>query len=711
MNNKQRKRQRDIKNKLMAAISMLLVSSIMMVSSTYAWFTLSTAPEVTGINTAVGANGNLEMALLPLTGDANAITTGTQDSTKVLKERNVTWGNLVDLSDNAYYGLNTITLYPAELNAIKDAAKNPTELAASMLNTPEYGSDGRISQLVDNTVTGTYGGTSFPQNDNFGVRAVGTANGMTARQLAYRNYRSAANTAMSQAKTAAAASLNSKGSALASIAIKRAASPDETYTQAEIQTLLDAVDNLLGKEGQTGVLQYIETAYRQNIIAMGASAAASLSDDQFTTLQTAVTEAPSLTEAVNALPEAASAFTAVIQEPITKLNGTMTNVQTAKTNLNNLLSQLKQTSESATATWDQLHPSLILLADPDQMVINGVNATEFKQNVDQIINSALTTGLIVTVGSGGGAYADVADHCGDYTASITLTNIQYGGITVGSLPATMKTATGVTPAVYLSQVGNAVTNGGAPGNEGSESLPISDLYGYVIDLAFRTNAAASNLKLQREAVGRIYNGETEGSEETMGHGSTMTFTATTNDFTADEMTKLMKAIRIVFFDPDTKAVMATAKLDTANATSNNDTTVTAEMYLYKKTAAGTTYVQEDYSAGSGKTYYTREGDNYSEAASPETALSGSLYVRQTVPAGEQPLADNVITALPQNTAKKVSVLVYLDGNEVTNGDVAATAPTSMTGTMNLQFASSATLVPMEYTPLTHQQAAAGGEGA
>ena len=61
----QAKRKQDIKTKLMAAIAMLLVSSIMMVSSTYAWFTLSTAPEVTGIQTAVGANGNLEMALLP----------------------------------------------------------------------------------------------------------------------------------------------------------------------------------------------------------------------------------------------------------------------------------------------------------------------------------------------------------------------------------------------------------------------------------------------------------------------------------------------------------------------------------------------------------------------------------------------------------------------------------------------------------------------
>ena len=53
-----------IRKKLYSALAMLLVSSIMMVSSTYAWFVLSTAPEVTGIQTQVGANGALEIALL-----------------------------------------------------------------------------------------------------------------------------------------------------------------------------------------------------------------------------------------------------------------------------------------------------------------------------------------------------------------------------------------------------------------------------------------------------------------------------------------------------------------------------------------------------------------------------------------------------------------------------------------------------------------------
>ena len=58
-----------------------------------------------------------------------------------------------------------------------------------------------------------------------------------------------------------------------------------------------------------------------------------------------------------------------------------------------------------------------------------------------------------------------------------------------------------------------------------------------------------------------------------------------------------------------------------------------------------------------------------------------------------------IMPLTQNTAHALSALVYLDGYHVGNEDVAATASTSMTGKMNLQFSSSAALVPMEYAEL------------
>lgn len=54
--------------------------------------------------------------------------------------------------------------------------------------------------------------------------------------------------------------------------------------------------------------------------------------------------------------------------------------------------------------------------------------------------------------------------------------------------------------------------------------------------------------------------------------------------------------------------------------------------------------------------------------------------------------------LPQSTQTEMSVLVYLDGEYVENADV-ATGTQSLTGNMNLQFASSAELKPMEYSDL------------
>ena len=58
------------------------------------------------------------------------------------------------------------------------------------------------------------------------------------------------------------------------------------------------------------------------------------------------------------------------------------------------------------------------------------------------------------------------------------------------------------------------------------------------------------------------------------------------------------------------------------------------------------------------------------------------------------------------TGIKIYVSNYIEGEDVviqndrlTNADVSATGSSSMTGKLNLQFASSATLVPMEYKNL------------
>ena len=166
-----------LRNKLIAAISMLLVSSIMMVSSTYAWFTLSTAPEVKNISTTVAGNGSLEIALMPTDGLLSSITAGAVGSTATLKEKNVKWGNQVDLSDAAY-GLSAISLNPAQLNYAKPEGAAEGTAAVFVPGKPlaiaKYGFDGRIAGLDAQNVgiKSKANGDGFDSAE-YGVRAIG----------------------------------------------------------------------------------------------------------------------------------------------------------------------------------------------------------------------------------------------------------------------------------------------------------------------------------------------------------------------------------------------------------------------------------------------------------------------------------------------------------------------------------------------------------
>ena len=655
MNKKQTKRRRDIKSKLLAAVCMLLVSTIMMISSTYAWFTLSTAPEVKGIQTAVGANGNLEMALLPEDGKLESISSAFNDVNKTIKETNVIWGNLVDVSDSTVYGLDKITLFPSALNAATtDANGNPASLAAAMLKIPTYGADGRPIELLANTVTGIYQGGNFtPDEDAYGVRAVGTASGMTPRQLDYRNARSAANTAKAQAANQASHSLNTNGSALANIAIEYGMGSDTAeFDKTDVQSLRNIINDLQGTDGVDGVLDRIETAYMQYILAYAASnkfkddtvweGVKALVNADGATLDTVLAGLSNAGLAQSDLPDALTTAIEAYQKAVV-------NVKTADTKLQDLEATLAD-NPKATFTWAQIKDAMEPLANPAAITINGFKAGEVKEKLGELVSSVTDQGgLKVIMGTGAGVYADIADQSGDYTASIVIERVEYNGIVLNNMTARMETATTVSP-VYLDQVGTAVGGAGAPASGAEGTMPITDMYGFIVDLAFRTNAADSKLLLQVEAADRIYKDNT--NEQTLGGGSSMTFQATTDDLTNNQIKSLMGAIRVVFFDPiQNNKVIATAKLDIANAVFGTDG-CNAKMYLYKM-----------------------EGD-------VETKID-----------------DNAIMPLIQNQATALSVLVYLDGELVGNDDVAATAATSMTGKMNLQFASSATLVPMDYAAL------------
>jgi len=692
------KRRRDIKTKLMAAICMLLVSSIMMVSTTYAWFTLSTAPEVKGINTAVGANGNLEMALQPFDGESANIVSAVGDSmaagTSPL-ESNITWGNLVDVSRSDIYGLNKIVLNPSKLATTETA--DGLAINANPLSYPTYGPDGRIIDLENKTITGVYnaddekflegytgtvGDKQYTLDKAYGVRAVGVSSGMSDRQLAYRAAMGDANTAAAQAKRVASQALNANGAALADIAIKHATTADaatETYSVAELQTIQTILNVLLGTDPNAvdGSLEYIESALINYALATGL---ADVADDGYEALQTSFADAN-----LSNLAAKMTANTISIEGMdtwITELSEAYTNVRNAKTTIDGLITQAKDSYK-----WDDFEDALTLVANPNKMQVNKIAVSNLKgnwkydeandgplpqgytqnaegfvldeegeivSNMSRLVDAVLNDGIQLILASGAGVFADIADFCGNYSAEVTLSRISYGGMTVKNLDAHMSTKTSQ-PTTYLAAAQGKVPTFGGEG--GSASAAISDFYGYIIDLAFRTNVAGSHLQLQAEAVDRIYSeGTVSGS--TMGGGATMSFTSTVDTFTANQVKSLMSCLRIVFFNTNNNVIIGEARLDAESAIKDDTTgAITMELRMWDPTVEDT------------------EGN----------AVGGWA-------------ANNHIMALEQNTITEMSVLVYLDGEKVTNADV-ANGVSSMTGTMNLQFSSDAALDPMDYTNL------------
>ena len=224
--NKAKKKQQTIRHKLIAAVAMLMVSAIMVVSTSYAWFTLSTAPEVTGIDTAIGANGNLEMAL------NNGQEIGTANGTQVLPEKNNTWGNLVDLNEG--YGLDLVQLLPSRLDVTGGVLKQ------NLLQVPTYGADGRVSGMKE-VIQGIYANGAVPSGDGNGVRLFGTSSGMSDEQLALRSATQNFSSSMSAAKGKAASALTANGGNLADMAIAHGLDASATFNRTQVESLNNVV--------------------------------------------------------------------------------------------------------------------------------------------------------------------------------------------------------------------------------------------------------------------------------------------------------------------------------------------------------------------------------------------------------------------------------------------------------------------------------------
>lgn len=720
-----------VRKKLYSAVAMLVVSGILMVNASYAWFVMSTAPEVSNIKTQVGANGALEIALLNTESwnDLSMLDMGDIDeSQEADATNNLSWGNLVNLEDSAY-GLMNIKLMPARLNismsGTDDAGNIQYKVGEVLLKTPKYGEDGRIQSLEQKAVSAVFQDNMFPTTgtQTYGVRAIGTSANMSGYQLAINAARNAIVTQMAAARTAASNILNSTGTGIANIATKYALQNHTTgYTVADVTALRDMA------VGLQSALTEIETALRQVYAAYIVSAGytrpaqwdyeAALNEVQTASLSQLNTKYP------NTGVENMSTY-------ISKLASNQTTVSNSISECNTLI------NANRTYSWTEISNAMRPLVDYDRMTMGGKTMDEIKAmkesgDLSVIVNLVATTGLTLNVPSGSGILSDIADYAGNYTAKVEIEQISYGDIHMEHVNATMATATTQNP-VYLTLCGRGM--GQMEAAEAEAGASITDFFGYALDLAFRTNAVsgadgvgASHLLLQTEPENRVYAGSEENAD-LQGGGSYMAF-QTQSGISATKMIKLMKAVRVVFVDKD-KNILRIGALNTAlgknsyKVLTNEEKSATGMHAVLDGTKTGIAEQNSDYIDQETYTRLPDEADavefdtenqtvkarlylydfemTKSETSTEtETKYTGGITMKTV-------RADASITELTENTAKAVTVLVYLDGSFVNNSMVAANTEYSMTGVLNLQFASDAELVPAEITALRSGQSTDSGD--
>ncbi len=707
-----------MRRKLYSALSMLLVSGIMMVTSSYAWFVMSTAPEVKGIQTQVGANGALEIALLDKDSwtDLSRLDMGDIDENATTEQNavtaNLTWGNLVDL-ESATYGLSNIILQPSRLN-IKQSGIEGTDdytILGTLLKTPVYGEDGRVKKLEEKAVASIYKAEDKAFNETgYGVRAIGTAANMSTFQLGMNAARTQISNFTTSARSAASTALNTHGGNMASIAVAYALQGKEDgYTKQDIENI-----KALAVDMQAAVDQ-IENGMRQVYAGYITTKASGITAE---TYQAALEEINTLT-----LAELDAKYPAITTEYdisgfITKLENTKKLVKDATEKCDTFINQ------NRTYTWSEISGIITPLVNIDKMTLGGKNVTELKaelKNSDGSINfdaavKLVQGGLNITVPSGSGLLSEIADFVGDYTATVTVKEVTVGGNSLKDVDVGMETKTTYNPPI-LTACSNKLS--AQELIEATGSSAITDYYGYAIDLAFRTNATNSSLQLQTDPANRIYNDGSSQNEALQGGGSYMTF-KTEAGLSATKMVKLMNGVRVVFMDKS-QNVLKLAKLDTTlgknNYTQLKDQTDDNFAYLNAfPSETATTYQKSDIiskaeynnlpATGTVEFKTAEDGTNtvtaklylYEFSMTTKPNADGTTHQTGGITIGNK-ITSTAITALEADTPMIVTALVYLDGSVVNNSMVAASALQSMTGTLNLQFSSSAQLMPAQNTAL------------
>ena len=626
-------RKRALKTKLMSALALLLVASIMMGTSTYAWFVLSTAPEVKGMSTTVGANGSLEIALQSSVSAENPARAqigngfSYENADVSVVNANKTWGNIVALNDNSY-GFNDMKLYPTRLN-IDSTAATDTINKNNPLVTAKYGVDGRVTTVDKLLTTGVYNEGAFVEG--FGVRGIGdyVSSAAMSVDVSYGTIVTRAIDEINQRTSGLASTLGSSfNKNLITLQNVGSLSDDALLTSAQTKAVLDLMNSVRGEA--------LSMQEALGYALMGERANASYN---FATYD-APTSAMALYNKYALMTASQIAEMTGIGAPSAGLKTAAEHLASTITNLDNAIAAM---NASADANEDAQGKHMVAsVAKNNVTVAINYQAMTFVTPTQTVPWGSIPgsgtdklswiqeqpDGTYAYLNNAAGAMASLAEIAGDYQFTLGSADLGF------TIPMTVTSASSFNGTLQEGAlaVSQSVFEASADSTtKAFDYIPnggVGNTYGMAVDLAFRANTATSLLLSTDQAL-RVSNAT---NADLLGGGSTLDF----------GVASLNTAVVVVFMDTDTGELYAVAK--------TNGTTSSLVLCAYTIT------------------------DGVLTVGDPKTGENAS-----------------VITALQANTEKFITAIVFLDGDIISESP---SAPVS--GTLNLQFASSTTLQPMPY---------------
>lgn len=723
----------EMRERVLAVALLLAISVATLTTASFAWLTISRAPEVTSVSTSIAANGNLEIALANSDEDNKVQTpaeskVGDSSATKGqdIIEANKTWGNLVNLSDSRY-GLEDLILRPAQLNY------------SSLLDSPLYGAvyqqDGRVEKLNSSFAYATWNEkyqkfwVTKDVGEGLGVRAISSVtienidqeseNKQKKRNIAEQANLSAGalyttitknsaymNTLATVMGTYMTANLNKDHATLSNPDVKQ---EDVINLRDLFEDFIEVYDAqffamaelanyqlFLLKDGNVGTMSY-------SADTMKTKTEADLKRDgiQVNGLNTAKSDYEKLLEGYKTLVDLAD-------------DGT---IKWADSGLTDIVNNLMNTGSCTL----------------DGTPVSSIGASKALDYISGTHEAKITNGVLYNFEKLNGARCEVKG------LKVNAT-INRKGMT---LPGTV-TVNITTSAPFTSQNSTDLKYGDTLNKGGSGVKTAEDTYGLAIDMWVRTNASNSFLVLEgnvlttseevpvvgKDAKGnsvQIYTITRTGQTDTGdGEGETVSFTIdlykviTKDEENADVVTwynatthgivdleegetptiKVEKVVTVVGYEGENRIWEdANAWEENSDLSLDSTTQGSGSCYVYYADSPEDQARSLKLLASMNIVFIDDKGTILA-TASMDTERFYADNGRVTVPVvldgdslelsgSEEGDTIYAITPLAKNEPKRITAIIYLDGTKLTNQDVLSAA--EIQGKLNLQFGSSTTL--------------------